>query len=242
MALGARATAQDRLQDNIEKTAAAFFEPKLRALSLAANQIEQQSLPQLEESLVRITDAMQHPEQFGTVSMKVTANAAVIVSAATSEAQIDVGILPLLLERKGLILDRIKTVRPENQILNLRQQVLDKVADAGTQAALLQVLDKQQQEQEQAAKRIEKETRRLGEEMQAEQQSTRSGIALAKLEMRVEALDKSLDTRIEVFKETILKLENGAISRWEVATIVFAVLASLGGLTGLVLGLIKWLG
>jgi hypothetical protein len=242
MGPGPRVTAQDRLQENIEEAAATFFEPKLRALSLAVDQIEKQSLPQLEESLVRITDAMQHPEQFGTLRMKVTANAAVIISAATSEAQIEIGILPVLLERKSLILDRIKLVRPENQILNLRQQVLDKVDDPRTQEQLLQVLDKQQQEQQQISERIEKETRQLDEEMEAEEQSTRNAIAFAKLEMRVDALDKSLDTRIEVFKETISKLENNAISRWEIATIVFAILASLGGLTGLVLGLIKWLG
>ena len=52
-----------RVQKEIEQAAETFFEPKLRALGLAVDQIEQQDVERLEGSLARINEAMQHPVQ-----------------------------------------------------------------------------------------------------------------------------------------------------------------------------------
>lgn len=231
---------QAKLQGDMESAALAFFEPKLRALNLAVDQIEEQTLPELEGSLERINDAMQHPAQFGTFRMKMTAEPTVILVKATSEAQVEVGILPILLERKSLILDRIKLLRPEGQLADLRGEILQRVPDSRARDELLRVLDEQHEEQQQFSSRLEIESKEVGQALEAERQAVGQAVMVAKLEMRVDSLDKSLETRVETLDKALARLEERSVSKWDVVTILFTTLAALGGLVAAVLGIVKW--
>src|SRR5436305_4128294 len=106
------ADAQDRIQD--------FFEPQLRKLGLSVDAINQQDLAELQESLDRVNEAIAHPESFGTWKLSVTASSVFI---AKSDAHVEVGVLPVLLERKRLILRRIAELRGDQKIGNLRDLV-----------------------------------------------------------------------------------------------------------------------
>jgi hypothetical protein len=113
-------------RDEVVRT---FFEPRLAEIGLSVAAIQQQSLDELRESLERVNDAITHPESFGTVKLKVTAKVPVFIVTADSEAHIEVGILPLLLERKQLILRRIREFVGERKISNLRD-LIESIPDA----------------------------------------------------------------------------------------------------------------
>jgi hypothetical protein len=120
---------EDRFADRLDRTRV-FFEPQLRALGLGIDEIRQQRLDELYQSLERINDAIAHPESFGTLKLK--ASLTLLVS---NEAQLEVGVLPVLLERKRLILERISELRSEQKIDNLRDLVAQ-VADEHLKAVL----------------------------------------------------------------------------------------------------------
>ena len=96
-----------------------FFEPQLVTLGLGADQIRHQTLEELEESLERVNLAIANSTSFGVYRLTVTANSGVVISAAKTEAHVEMGILPILLERKMLILDCIKSLKGNKQIENI---------------------------------------------------------------------------------------------------------------------------
>jgi hypothetical protein len=52
-----------------------YFEPQLARLGLSVEQIERQDLDELNQSLIKVNEAISHPDNFGTVKLKVTADA-----------------------------------------------------------------------------------------------------------------------------------------------------------------------
>lgn len=84
-----------------------FFDPQLKKLGLTEDQIDQQSVEELRASLKRVEDALRHPEAFGVLKLAV-GSAAFFV--ARTEAHIEVGIVPILLERKQLIVKRLRAL------------------------------------------------------------------------------------------------------------------------------------
>lgn len=113
---------------NMRKTARAFYEPQLRDLNLGAEQIKKQNLDQLEQSLLRVNDAISNPESFGTFGVKLTAEGSALIAKAKSESAVELGALPILLERKKLILERINRIRGKKKIENL-QDLVKEVSD-----------------------------------------------------------------------------------------------------------------
>lgn len=171
----------DRQQDihgTLEEQSLQVFEPKLRALNLGLDQIEQQSLPELESSLERIADAMLHPAQFGTVRFKMTSDAGVVVARITTEAQFEVGIVPILLQRKTRVLERIKLLRPEGQAKELRQHIIQHIGDDAVREDLLAMVEQQRQRQ-QAAEHLDTEFRKAAQDLAAEKQSIFYATAVA---------------------------------------------------------------
>lgn len=124
-----------------------LYEPQLTALSLGESQIEQQSLSELKESLDRIGEAISHPEQFGTFGLTFTAEVSVIISRTPSEGTVTVGALPLLLQRKKMILDRIRILSPDEQLGDVREVVEDKVDDPAVKEQLISMLSSYAAEQ-----------------------------------------------------------------------------------------------
>lgn len=110
------------LEDQLE-TARRFFEPRLTELGLSVSQINALDVVGLRNALERVNDAIKHPEQFGVLNLKVTANVGVVVTKATQDAHMAVGILPILLERKQLILDRLRDLSSSERVSNLQELV-----------------------------------------------------------------------------------------------------------------------
>src|ERR1022692_3748634 len=94
-------TAARSTESLIEKQEAlmrSYFEPRLVALGLSADQLKTQSLDELNQSLVRLNDAIRNPESFGSLKMNLDAGVGLVI--ARTSAQFEIGVLPLLLERK----------------------------------------------------------------------------------------------------------------------------------------------
>jgi hypothetical protein len=101
-----------------------FFEPQLANLGLSVNQIEGQSLAELDHSLERVNEAISNPGQFGVLRIAYSASAAMLVARTVADGHItEVGILPILLERKHLILDRIGKLSSDATLTSLRDLV-----------------------------------------------------------------------------------------------------------------------
>ncbi len=109
-------------QEQIEK-AKKQFESQLIKLELGREQIESQILPELEQSLERINDALDHPDSFGVIRLRIAADVGVILANTGTEANMEIGIVPILLERKKLILDRIRQLKGEQKIENLHDEL-----------------------------------------------------------------------------------------------------------------------
>ncbi len=54
--------------------------------------------------------------------------------------------------------------------------------------------------------------------------------------------DAILATRLEALEETLRETKERLLSKWDVATIVFAIIAGLGTTVGIIAGLVKLLG
>jgi len=177
-----------------------FFEPQLARLGLSADQIEQQNLEELNESLKKINDAIAQPQAFGTLKMSIGPTGLFVVKA---ESHFEVGILPLLLERKALILRRIKTLGGERRIETLKDLVAT-VADADLRTKI-----------EGEVSALAEQSRRL-----AEQESTLSQAQAEQIAKRDEALAK---LRAEIF-ERRLKAWTNFFAKESVATYIGAFL------------------
>jgi hypothetical protein len=114
MALGPEASQERQLRAVKEA-----WERQLKQVKLGESQIRAQSLEELQQSLETINDAIKHPDQFPTVTITATLGSGL----ASTETTAEVGILPLLLERKTLILERIRLLRGEEKIAGLRDLV-----------------------------------------------------------------------------------------------------------------------
>lgn len=118
--MSARNPYQDRAETYLEQ-ARVFYEPQLTAQGLSEKAINSQTLEQLHASLDKLDILISHPEQFGLFRIRMTTSGVILVNQA--EAQVEIGILPLLLERKQLVLDRIKELSGGRKIQNLRELV-----------------------------------------------------------------------------------------------------------------------
>jgi hypothetical protein len=100
-----------------------FFEPQLGQLGLGRDQIQQQSLDELKISLQAIDKAIEHPDSFGKLRISINAQAGAIIVKQDSLAHFEVGILPILLERRMLVLGRIKALEVEQDVTNLEDEL-----------------------------------------------------------------------------------------------------------------------
>lgn len=102
----------DRMIPALEQ-AKAFFDPQLHALGLSEEQIQSYDLEQLEMALSTANDSIKAPESFGLFKFSISAGPSIVMVKAP-EAHFEIGILPILLERKKMILERIKAIK-ENE-------------------------------------------------------------------------------------------------------------------------------
>jgi hypothetical protein len=102
--------------ESIESISGRLFDEQLKKLNLNKDQIDVQKLPELRESLSRINEAIAHPEGFGEFFVQYSAKVGVFVAQSTSDYNRRIGILPILLERKKMILDRIRELSANEKI------------------------------------------------------------------------------------------------------------------------------
>jgi hypothetical protein len=79
-------------QEQLEKSKSQF-ESQLIRLELGKEQIESQTLPELEQSLERINDALKNPDSFGTVRLKLVADIGFVVAKTGAEANYEIGVV-----------------------------------------------------------------------------------------------------------------------------------------------------
>jgi hypothetical protein len=153
-----------------ERIASDFFEPQLAALNLSPAAIASFDEESLRAALERVNDAIAHVDQFGAISLRMTADAGWVVAKVTGESHIQVGALPLLLQRKQLILGRIAELAGSRQVQTLSElvaQIGDPELRARLQAELEELRRKTDfifDEQQQVAAQQRAEDRRLADE------------------------------------------------------------------------------
>jgi hypothetical protein len=111
------------------------FEVQLEPLGLSEAQIATQGIVELEDSLVRVDDALRHPESFGVLRLSVSGNTLAYIVKATTESHVEIGVVPLLLERKKQIIDRLRSLRSQRPIRTIAD-LIDSLADAGLREQL----------------------------------------------------------------------------------------------------------
>jgi hypothetical protein len=136
--------------ERFRKQAESFFEFQLDRLGLSEAQVKGQDIASLEDSLVRIDDALRKPESFGVLRMSMSS--AFVV--AKGESMIEMSIAPILLERKRLVIDRLRLLRSQRPIQTLAD-LIDSVNDGGLRERLRTELDAAKQSTP-AAARVQK--------------------------------------------------------------------------------------
>ena len=182
------------------------MQPRLAAIGLSADQVKNQSLDELNQSLDRLNDAINKPESFGFLRMNFDAGVGLVI--ARTSAQVEIGILPLLLERKKLVVDRIADLRKAIKIDSLRG-LIGAVPDEALKTRLQHEVSD-----------LEESSRKL------KQQSTE--IERAQQELKASSDIEITRLRLEVF-ERRSKVWRSFLERESVATLV-------GGILLLVIG------
>lgn len=121
--------------DRLKEEAQRFFDSQLERLGLSEVQIKEQDISSLEDSLIRIEDALRNPESFGVLSLSMTQNAAVMIVTANTEAHIQIGVVPILLERKRMVIERLRVLRSERPVKTLAE-LIDSLSDSGLRERL----------------------------------------------------------------------------------------------------------
>lgn len=87
-----------------------FFQKTLERLNLTVPQLEAQTKQELQNSLAIVEDAIHNPSAFGILKISMTAKGSIVMVQSKSEHHFEVGILPLLLERKNVIIKRLASL------------------------------------------------------------------------------------------------------------------------------------
>jgi hypothetical protein len=136
-----------------------FFEPQLVRLGLSESQIDSYILEDLKVYLETIDKAIDHPESFGVLRLSFNAEAGAIIVKQDSSSHIEFGILPILLERRTRIINRIRHLEFEADLSNLEEEI----AKSQTDPTKLKSLEEELEE-----KKLEEA--RLGEDRLRDQQ------------------------------------------------------------------------
>jgi hypothetical protein len=153
------------------------FEPQLETLHLTENQINQQNLTELEGSLQHIDDTIKAPESFGTLKLTMT-GAGIKIADSQNKNAFEVDIIPLLLERKKLILERIRELKAKEQIVGLRD-LAGKSLDNEIRTKIESAINEFKKQSEASYMQSQEVDARLQEEKYSEQQKARLSMEMA---------------------------------------------------------------
>jgi predicted nucleotide-binding protein len=130
-----RDTTENFKVEQISRALRLLAEPILTGLGLSTDQINDKSPPELQLSLATLRSAISKPEGFGLINIRITADAGIILGSTRSDSQIEMTILPILLEREQLVLRRIKLFEDLNRLQNL-DDVLNLVEDKSLRTSM----------------------------------------------------------------------------------------------------------
>ena len=168
--------------DSFREGAHNFFETHLERIGLSEAQIKDQDVPSLEDSLVRIDDALRNPESFGVLNLRITADAGVVIARSNAEAQLQIGAVPISLERKKLVSERLRSIRSQRPIQTLAE-LIESVSDSSLRENL----------------RTELNAARQAGPAARSQKSIQSGTAF--IAMAMDPNDPSLEDVLDAIKE-----------------------------------------
>ncbi|MGK7897881.1 MAG: hypothetical protein AB4372_30750 [Xenococcus sp. (in: cyanobacteria)] len=115
---------------NIQQATKLQFDEQLALIGLKQDQIETQSLQELKDSLERINDAINNPDSFPKFNIGIGGPAGIpYVTQGAAKAHYQITILPTLLERKKIILDRIRLLEKNEKVETLQEFINKKVID-----------------------------------------------------------------------------------------------------------------
>jgi len=167
-----------RLNQSLEEKIQFCFESQLRDLGLSKDQIETQSLDELQQSLETVNEALKHPESFGTLRFKISAEVGLLLTSSTSDAHFERGILQLLLSRKKLILERIRTLSTNEKIESI-QDLINQVGDEDIKVRLNQEVTNLRSE----AQRLREQSKEVDQEQNQEAIKTQTELERLKIEL-----------------------------------------------------------
>ncbi|OQQ13130.1 hypothetical protein B0675_39565 [Streptomyces sp. M41(2017)] len=147
---------------------AEMAERVLEGMGLGSAQIKAADLQGLEATLDRVNDAIEHVDQLPRMTFKTW-----VVSAEEG-----VSLLPVLLQRKRLIVDRLNELRSEQKISGLRE-LIDRLPQGDERQALVDQLD----ELERQSVESEAAVRAVASEESALQFQRERDLALLKIQL-----------------------------------------------------------
>jgi len=145
----ARIIASRSFVEDSQEITRKFFETNLAPLGLTGEQIRSQTLDELEGSLERVNEAIANANSFGLLRLQMRSTGAIMVVKSSGEASIEVGILPLLLARKKLILDRINALKEESirQLKALSDEIVDDASRSNVENRIKNLEEESQKSQ-----------------------------------------------------------------------------------------------
>ncbi len=179
-----------------------YFDIQLKNIGLTEKQIGEQSISELYESLERVNEALINPESFGEVNIGYGATSPYIAKSG-SKYHSKIGIASILIERKKLILDRIKELTTNEKLESLHD-LINGIKDNELKNKLsiqLESLQKEAKEYSEESKKIA--TKEAEEKLRLEQE-----IAKQKLELFKE---KSKIWQSYLKKESVATIVGGLI-------------------------------
>ncbi|MGW0945964.1 hypothetical protein ACWD4O_25950 [Streptomyces sp. NPDC002623] len=191
-----------------------MYEPILTSLGLSVGSIKGYDLPDLEQALTRVNEAISHPEQFGMM------RSPGVKMLLIEQPEISIGILPFLLERKRLILERIKELRSKERLDGL-QDLIDRLSPGPEKDELKRQL---------GALEAEAAAAREQERAAAQVDSAAQALVVEGWQKEHEAKEEAKDELKKLREEKLLKEEiaerkwNRRVAREPIATLVGAVL------------------
>lgn len=116
------------------------FEDRLEFLGLSFDALAEQDLPQLTESLERIENCIEHPEKFKLLEVKHGEPLQRYIPYSGINLNFDTLFVPLLLERKRFILERLESLQVAAKVQDLHTSIR-LLTDSSSQPKLLEEID-----------------------------------------------------------------------------------------------------
>ncbi len=189
------------------------FEEIIDRLGFSEDGIKTQSLEELTHTLDRLNDALQHPEQFGGFTRGATLSVGTLGASTSVGSREEIGIMPLLLERKKLCIERIRTLETQNYSKSVDKLVED-LQEGFKDVSASQELKDRVKELVLRSEELAREAEQTSEEQ---------------LKSALSIQERELMSRI-MERESRLNLWSGYLSRPMIASVVgMVLLLAMGG-------------